>query len=81
LESYRILDYQRLILTKLDETSATGVIGSLAERSTARISYITTGQGVPDDFEPADPRRLAELALGYRTLQSAPGPKGSGIGA
>jgi flagellar biosynthesis protein FlhF len=28
------------------------------------VSYLTTGQAVPDDIEPANSRRLARLILG-----------------
>ncbi|HVW01227.1 MAG TPA: flagellar biosynthesis protein FlhF, partial [Planctomycetaceae bacterium] len=42
-----------LVLTKLDEASGMGPLLSVARRSSLPISYITTGQNVPDDIEPA----------------------------
>jgi flagellar biosynthesis protein FlhF len=32
------------------------------------VSYLTTGQAVPDDIEPADPKRLARLILKQEDL-------------
>ena len=32
------------------------------------VSYLTTGQAVPDDIEPADRSRLAQLILGYEKV-------------
>jgi flagellar biosynthesis protein FlhF len=53
-----------VILTKLDEASGMGAVLSLARRVGLPISYLTAGQAVPDDIEPAHPRRLARLVLG-----------------
>ncbi len=53
-----------LILTKLDEASGMGAILSLARRVDLPISYLTAGQAVPDDIEPAHPRRIARMILG-----------------
>jgi len=32
------------------------------------VSYLTTGQAVPDDIEPANCKRLARLILGLETI-------------
>jgi flagellar biosynthesis protein FlhF len=53
-----------VILTKLDEASGVGAILSLARRVELPISYLTAGQAVPDDIEPAHPRRIARMILG-----------------
>jgi flagellar biosynthesis protein FlhF len=53
-----------VILTKLDEASGMGAVLSLARRVGLPISYLTAGQAVPDDIEPAHPRRIARLVLG-----------------
>ncbi|HVW01640.1 MAG TPA: signal recognition particle protein, partial [Planctomycetaceae bacterium] len=57
-----------LVLTKLDEASGMGPLLSVARRSSLPISYITTGQNVPDDIEPADAQRLARLVLAEERL-------------
>ncbi|USN98603.1 MAG: flagellar biosynthesis protein FlhF [Phycisphaeraceae bacterium] len=52
-----------LLLTKLDEAGGLGVIGHAAEATGLPLSYVTTGQEVPDHIEPAKPERLARLVL------------------
>jgi flagellar biosynthesis protein FlhF len=54
----------RLLFTKLDEAVGVGVILNLLRAFDLRLSYITTGQSVPDDIEPASARRVASLILG-----------------
>lgn len=53
----------RLVFTKLDEAVSHGTLFSVARKIDLRLSYITTGQEVPDHIEPARPERLAELLL------------------
>jgi flagellar biosynthesis protein FlhF len=53
-----------MILTKLDEASGMGALLSVARRVNLPMSYLTAGQAVPDDIEPAHPRRIARLILG-----------------
>ncbi|MBL8991337.1 MAG: flagellar biosynthesis protein FlhF [Phycisphaerae bacterium] len=52
-----------VIFTKLDEATNFGVLVNVARRTQARLSFITTGQEVPDDIEPSRPDRLARLVL------------------
>ncbi|KYH32649.1 flagellar biosynthesis protein FlhF [Neomoorella mulderi] len=59
VENFRSLKYNRLIFTKLDETSCPGVMLTVAAAAGVPLAYITTGQDVPDDLEPADPHLLA----------------------
>jgi flagellar biosynthesis protein FlhF len=54
----------RLILTKLDEADALGGLLELVSRVNLPISYLTTGQTVPDDLEAAERERLAGLIIG-----------------
>ena len=53
-----------LVLTKLDEATGLGNLLPLLRTSKLPLSYLTNGQNVPDDIEPADPRRLARVVLG-----------------
>jgi flagellar biosynthesis protein FlhF len=63
-----------LILTKLDEADNLGGILGVLALSPRPVSYLTIGQAVPDDIEPADPKRLARLILGQEGLAcTAPG--------
>lgn len=52
------------ILTKLDETEQTAdVLAALIGNSAAPLSYLTTGQQVPDDIETGHPERLVGTLL------------------
>jgi flagellar biosynthesis protein FlhF len=57
-----------LILTKLDEAVGMGSLLSVSRRVPLPISYLTTGQDVPDDIEHAEARRISRLVLGEETL-------------
>jgi len=52
-----------LILTKLDEASGLGHLLPMVRSTRLPLSYLTNGQNVPDDIEPADSRRLAQSLL------------------
>lgn len=53
-----------LIFTKLDETSAYGNILNIKLKTGAAVSYVTTGQNVPDDIEVVDTQKLVKQLLG-----------------
>lgn len=57
-------EVHRLVVTKLDETSRFGVLYNAVRFLGVPISYVTTGQSVPEDIEVADQRRIAGLLLG-----------------
>lgn len=61
-----------LILTKLDEAVGMGTLLSIAKQVPLPISYLTTGQDVPDDIESADAQRVSRLILGEENLTNAP---------
>ncbi len=54
----------KLIFTKLDETDKLGLLLNVAATVHKPLSYVTTGQDVPDDIEVAKGRRIAQLILG-----------------
>jgi len=60
VERFRSLNYDRLIFTKLDETACPGVMVTVTATAGVPISYITTGQNVPEDLELAEPYLLAQ---------------------
>ncbi|MBY0589381.1 hypothetical protein K2X85_19570 [bacterium] len=64
LDAFRDLDYQHLILTKLDETPGTGAVAGLAMISPVPITYLCLGQSVRGDLQPAEPLSLARWAMG-----------------
>ncbi len=53
----------RLIFSKLDETSSHGSLLNVADQSGIPLAYITTGQKVPEDIEVATGDRLAAMIL------------------
>jgi flagellar biosynthesis protein FlhF len=52
-ESFRELGINRLIFTKLDETNSFSNLIQLAGKLSIPLSYVTTGQSVPEDIEVA----------------------------
>ncbi|MFO0950264.1 MAG: flagellar biosynthesis protein FlhF [Isosphaeraceae bacterium] len=68
VERFSPVGADRLILTKLDEADGLGGLLSVLGQAGRPVSYITTGQAVPDDIEPADRGRLARLILGEEAV-------------
>ncbi len=64
IKSYSFLDDYKLLFTKLDETSTLGLLLNIAYITKKPISYITTGQSVPDDIEIADKNKIINCLLG-----------------
>ncbi len=60
-----IADY-KLIFTKLDETTTFGNMLNIKLYSGAVLSYMTTGQNVPDDIEEFDTQKIVKQLLGGR---------------
>ena len=54
---------QKYLFTKIDEACNLGTVFSLLYHEPKPLSYITTGQNVPDDIELAEPERLTNLML------------------
>jgi len=54
----------RLIFSKLDETSRVGSLLNVADKTGIPLSYFAIGQNVPEDLEAADGARLAARILG-----------------
>jgi flagellar biosynthesis protein FlhF len=60
IRRYNNCKINRLLFTKLDETSTLGNIFTVVSRSGIPVSYFTTGQSVPDDIELAQPGRFVK---------------------
>jgi flagellar biosynthesis protein FlhF len=54
----------KIIFTKLDEAVQVGVVFNVIRKVNKALSYVTTGQDVPDDIEVGRGKRLAQLILG-----------------
>ena len=56
LKGYSQLNYNGLIITKLDETTVYGSLYNICKRAARPINFITIGQNVPDDIKvPTNP--------------------------
>jgi flagellar biosynthesis protein FlhF len=67
-EQFGSINPTSLILTKLDEAAGAGCLLSVSRDVKLPFSYLTTGQDVPEDIEPANANRIARLVLGEDRL-------------
>ncbi len=61
---YKIIKYTSLILTKIDETDTCGSILASLYYANVPVSFLTTGQNVPDDIQEAKTEKLFNLIMG-----------------
>lgn len=64
ISAYSDLKIDRLIITKLDETSGFGILLQAPLLAKIPIAFVTTGQSVPDDIELAGANNIIKLVLG-----------------
>lgn len=67
VRGFSVIPLHGLILTKLDESQTCGNLLNHLARSPMPISYVTSGQQVPEDIRPASPQLLAGLFAGTET--------------
>lgn len=63
-EAFSEVGVHKIVLTKLDEAVSFGVLVNVIRQIGMQLSYVTTGQEVPDHLEVGRAERLAELVLG-----------------
>lgn len=63
IENFQRVNPDKLIFTKLDETSTFGAMLDAVLKMRIPISYLTNGQNVPSDIERADSMKIAEYIL------------------
>lgn len=63
VDRYRMFGPDRLLFTKLDETTTLGAIWSEAVRTGLPLSYWTSGQKIPEDLEEASKIELPDAIL------------------
>ena len=68
IKGYNVLEYENIIITKLDETSTYGSILTILDEAKKPISFITTGQDVPDDIKEGNKEEIAKIILGENKL-------------
>ena len=71
-EKFNSLHYDHLLFTKLDESSYPGAIFNHMVYTGKPISYITTGQKVPEDIELATPATIIQKMFQKRHVYDAP---------
>lgn len=64
VDIYKEISSFKLIFTKLDETSSYGNMLNIKLYADADLSYVTTGQNVPDDIEVFDTQKIVKQLLG-----------------
>jgi len=63
IKNFSMIPYHGIILTKMDETSATGDILNLVTDFQRPLSYITHGQDIPEDITLANRNEIAQIIL------------------
>ncbi len=62
---FDVLPVHNLIVSKVDETKTLGSLLNVLDKIGKPISYLTTGQSIPEDIELANPHRLARMMVRY----------------
>jgi len=62
-DNFRCLKYQSYIFTKRDEAQKCGSILNQIMEQSLPVSYVTTGQNVPEDIEQAEKSKLLKLIV------------------
>jgi flagellar biosynthesis protein FlhF len=63
IEKFSSIPYSGLIFSKLDEVTSFGNILNVQYDKKIPLSYVTTGQNVPDDIDTVNAEKLARLIL------------------
>jgi flagellar biosynthesis protein FlhF len=63
VKKFSVCSPQKFLLTKVDEAGYLGTVLNLLYQFPTALSYVTTGQNVPDDIELANAHKLANLIL------------------
>ena len=61
VDRFKSLKPNHIIFSKIDEAVTFGPLFNIAQKANVNVSYLTTGQGVPDDIVPADGIKFASL--------------------
>ncbi|MBC2580674.1 flagellar biosynthesis protein FlhF [Clostridium sp. DJ247] len=68
VNGYKPLNYNSIIITKLDETSTYGSILNIQQSANKPISFVTTGQNVPEDLKILTAKNITNVMLGEDTI-------------
>lgn len=68
ISGFGALNFNHVIITKLDETTTYGSIVNILETAKKPLSFVTTGQNVPDDIKCLQATDISNLILGEDTI-------------
>lgn len=68
VEGYKVLNYNNIIITKLDETTTYGSILNILKEANKPLSYVSIGQNVPDDIKTLTAEELVNLITGVESI-------------
>jgi len=68
LKGYSELEYDNIIITKLDETTVYGSLYNIAKIANKPVNFITIGQDVPDDIMVPTKEEIASFILGEEII-------------
>lgn len=68
IQGYSVLGFNNIIITKLDETSTYGSILNILDSAKKPLSFITTGQNVPEDIRSISASQVSTLILGEDSI-------------
>lgn len=66
-KAFNAMNFDSVIITKVDETSFVGNVVDIADKYNKPISYYTVGQEVPNDIIVADPEKIVDLMIGSQS--------------
>lgn len=61
VETFRVVGPNRIIFSKMDEAASYGQLLNVVQHAQLPVSYLTTGQNVPEDIALADNMHLASM--------------------
>ena len=70
IHRYQSIPVHKLMITKLDEMSTGGSLYNVLSQAGLPVSYLSSGQRVPEDLEIATRTRLVELVWGHSASQA-----------
>lgn len=68
IDGYSVLNFNNIIVTKLDETTVYGSLLNIAVKANKPLNYITIGQNVPDDIKKPTKKEVVRLILGEDSI-------------
>ena len=81
VDRYAIFRPSKLLFTRIDETGRHGPLLNESRRTGKPVSFLCSGEQVPEDLEPATAARIADLILGAAEGEDASRGLGLGTGS